>query len=429
MKNLIVGLGKSGRGAALLLLTKKEEVFGYDDRLDSLRKEEEIRQLEKEGLQLCSPDSLGRLSTYDRLVISPGVSLSHPLIQEAKKKGLLIIGELQLGLEHVLGKCLAVTGSNGKTTVTLLTASVLKEKGMKAEALGNVGVCLSGYLAKNPSPEICVVEISSFQLEILQGQFFDAACLINITPDHMDRYPDMQHYAKAKLRLQECLKEGGKLYLPLPLFQEYAPFLQKEKISCFDEREEDGLFQRLKGRSPFNERSNLLSSYHLASHVGSSEKEFAFAYEKFQKPAHRMEFVAEINGISFYNDSKATNVESVLYAVQAIEKPILLIAGGYDKGLEYHAWKSAFRGRVKEVALIGDCREKIARALQGISVKKMESLQEAVEQSYRLAKKGDAVLLSPGCSSYDMFKNYEHRGDEFKRIVHCLEREEKFHES
>ncbi len=425
MKNLIVGLGKSGKGAALLLLAKKEEVFGYDDHPGSLKEDLDLLQMQKEGLHLCEASSLGRLSLYDRIVLSPGVPLSHPLVQEAKKKGVSIIGELQLGLEHVMGTCLAVSGSNGKTTVTLLTASVLKEKGLQAEALGNVGRSLSGYLAKNPLPDFCVVEVSSFQLEMLQGKFFDAACLINITPDHMDRYPHMELYAKAKLRLQQCLKEEGRLYLPEALFQEYASFLKREKTISFDEKKEEALFQRLKGNSPFNERENVLSSYHLCSHVGVTEKEFAFAYEKFQKPPHRMEFVAEINGISFYNDSKATNVESVLYAVQAIEKPILLIAGGYDKGLEYHGWKMAFQDRVKEVILIGDCKEKIAKALNGQRVRKVALFQEAVDLAYRLAKRGDAVLLSPGCSSYDMFKNYEHRGDEFKRIVHRLEKEEK----
>ncbi len=429
MRTLIVGLGKSGRGAALLLLSKGEGAVGYDDQISSLQEDREIAELTHQGLSLCAANELGKLSHYDRMVVSPGIPPSHPLIQEAKRNHLPIIGELQLGLEHLQGKVLGVTGSNGKTTVTLLAASILREKKIKAEALGNVGKSLTGYLAHNPSPEISVVELSSFQLELLQGKFFDAACVINITPDHMDRYRDMLSYAQTKLHLQDCVKEDGKFFLPFSLYSEYASFFREEKPIFFDEEKEEKLFLRLKKNSPFNEKTNLLSAFHLLSHVGVSEEEFATGYERFQKPPHRMEFVAEINGVSFYNDSKATNVESVLYAVGAIEKPILLIAGGYDKGLEYHAWQKAFRGKVKEVILIGACREKIAQALREIPVRRKESLQEAVFEAYRLAKRGDAILLSPGCSSYDMFENYEHRGKVFKETVSCLKKEERVHES
>jgi UDP-N-acetylmuramoylalanine--D-glutamate ligase len=425
MKQLIIGLGKSGRGAADLLLKEGHEVFGVDDHLSSLKENLEILQLQQKGLHLCCNSSNESVSGYDRIILSPGVPYSHPIVVEAKNKGIPLIGELQLGLEHVKGKCLGITGSNGKTTVTLLTTEVLKGNGLQAEALGNVGTSLSGYLATHSCPDYCVVEVSSFQLESLQGKFFDAACLINITPDHLDRYPHLEAYAKAKIRIQECLKEKGVLYLPSSLYQDYASFFKKESLFCFDENAEEALFQRLRGSSKWREKINVLSSFHLSSFVGICEKEFAKVYEKFQKPPHRMEFVAEINGVSFYNDSKATNVESVLYAIQAIEKPILLLAGGYDKGLEYGAWKEAFLGKVKEVVLIGNSADKIALALKGYSVRKKPSLQEAIQEAFHLAKEGDAVLLSPGCSSYDMFKNYEHRGDEFKRIVRSLQREER----
>jgi UDP-N-acetylmuramoylalanine--D-glutamate ligase len=424
MKYLILGFGKSGRGAALFLLKRGAEVFVFDDKLDSLRKDPAVIALEKRGAHFCNSSSVGSIAQYEKLVVSPGFVPSHFLLQEAQKNGLPIIGELELGLEAIQGKCLAITGSNGKTTTTLLCAHILKKNGWHAEALGNVGVSLTSYLAENPCPEVCVVEVSSFQLERMQGQFFDAACLINITPDHMDRYASLELYAAAKIHLQDCLKKNAKLYLPTSVQQKYATLLKAEKISAYDEEKEDNLFRALKGKSKLNEKSNLLAAYHLCATLGITEEKFSQAYEEFQKPPHRMEFVAEINGVSFYNDSKATNVESVLYAINAIESKIILIAGGYDKGLDYHEWKSAFQGKVKTTILIGDCQDKIAEALKGLSLQKVESFRKAIYEAYRRASKGDVVLLSPGCSSYDMFKNYEHRGSSFKAIVHDLQREE-----
>ncbi len=334
--------------------------------------------LKKRGVSVDLLDDSGAgfsdLSLYDLLVLSPGIPPEAAIVLEAKRLGVKMIGEPELGLGALKNRMIGVTGSNGKTTTVMLVAFVLNFYGKNARAIGNVGLPACAY--EGPCDEILVVELSSFQLTVLQGGFFEVACILNITPDHLDWHGSFDEYAKAKWRIKECLKEGGKFIGP-------------------------GL-------------SNEEAALEICGYFGVSKEAFLTASSKFEPPPHRREFVAEIDGVGFYNDSKATTPESVIYAVERINKPIILIAGGLDKGLSFEKWPAAFTGKVKKIILIGSSACKIRQTLVNFAVAEANDLNEAADAAFAAAAKGDCVLLSPGCASFDQFQNYKHRGEVFK---------------
>ncbi|MBN4066875.1 UDP-N-acetylmuramoyl-L-alanine--D-glutamate ligase [Simkania negevensis] len=423
-KVLVVGLGVSGLAAAKLLLDLGAAVVGYDQAPLPAA-------LPPEMTLVAAVDAVD-WNELDCLVTSPGVAPSHPFIVQARARGLEIIGEVELALRHLYNPSIGITGTNGKTTVTMLTAHVLNSCGRPAHAVGNVGDPLSTYVGM-PANDILVVELSSYQLETLTTPAFDAAALLNITPDHLDRYKDMEEYARAKASLQHCMKDSANFFVEevaavawrelfaLPPktfgFSQKADYSFAQESSCRGKNIEYNIPERYKNLREID-RANALASLLLCHTVGVEVEEFWRAYASFVKPPYRLERVAEHNGVAFIDDSKGTNVDAVVKAVESVEGPIVLIAGGVDKGSSYTVWKEAFKGRVKAVCSIGEAAEKIAKELgDDFDVRMMEKMDDAVVQAYLLAQPKGSVLLSPGCSSFDMFRNYAHRGDVFKDLV------------
>jgi UDP-N-acetylmuramoylalanine--D-glutamate ligase len=415
---LIIGFGKSGRSAGKLYLDLGKKVYAVDSKAPVLRQTLEAQELLQKGVELFEDSEKIDFTNIEQVLLSPGVSPSHPLVLEAKKREIEVIGEIELGFRHLKNPAIGITGTNGKTTVTLLTAHILNSCGKKANALGNVGTPLTSF--KGSKEEILVTELSSFQLETMKTKCLDAAVILNITPDHLDRYRSIEEYAQAKLRIKEVLKPSGKLYIGKKLSSKY---FRKNKQEVFDDttllRDHPVLEPLLRGKKLNVNRQNALASYWLCKAFGVSDEKFMKALQTFQAPPHRLEFLGETRGISFYNDSKATNIESVLHAVKTLKGPLILIAGGVDKGAPYTPWKKPFQKKVKRIYAIGLAAKKIKEQLESnFEVILADSLYDASQKAYKNADAKDQILLSPGCASFDSFRNYEHRGDEFRRFVH-----------
>lgn len=365
MKILVLGLGISGRSVVSLLEKEGHQVLGVDD---------------KQG----SPPIA--IEEFDLFVPSPGIPRTHPLYLGALKAGLPIKGEVQIALERISTVCIGVTGTNGKTTTVKMIEHCLNRCGKKALAVGNVGLPLSSFV--ETKEEILVVELSSFQLETLTQKAFSLGFLLNIEEDHLDRYDNFAEYAEAKYQLGNCIKEEGLFYL--------GPGLEM----CHNGIPFDG--------------SSVEAARISARYLGIGEKAFFEALTSFEKPPHRLEFVATVDGISYFNDSKATNVAAVLEALRQMEGKVVLLAGGQDKGLSF-APLLTYKEKLSHVIAFGAARFKIEKAVQNeVEVHLASSLEEAMELAKQKAKKGESILLSPGCASFDAFKNYEERGNRFK---------------
>ncbi|VHO02078.1 UDP-N-acetylmuramoyl-L-alanine--D-glutamate ligase [Candidatus Rhabdochlamydia sp. T3358] len=425
---LILGLGKSGRAAAKLLLLHKKNVCAFDDYLGDL---EEALCLEELGLKRIS--DLGAIcwEEIDQCVISPGVDPKHVIYRTAKNRGIPVVTEVELALPFISEPLIAVTGTNGKTTVALLVEHILSTSGICAKAVGNVGVPLCSYVLDSKKAEVLVVELSSFQLETLDSPVFDQAAILNITPDHLDRYPDMQAYAKAKLRLQNCMKEKGSLFIQEKVVEQFGFLLEKNEYQTLDFYQKDLEYfsSSLYRECAEHERENTLAAWALCKPFGISHTQFKKALTTFCRPSHRLECIASIDGVDYYDDSKGTNIDAVICAVRAMKGKVILIAGGVDKGSSYTAWKRPFSGKVRQILAIGLAAKKIEQELHPfIPVICVDSMQSAVVMAKELAKEKESVLLSPGCASFDMFCDYAHRGKEFQYQVRLL-RDGKSYES
>lgn len=430
---LVLGLGVSGRSAVQFLLKRQALVVGVDSA------QGQISDLCQQGMVFKAEDSEIDLSLFDLLVVSPGISRSHPLYCQALKLGIEVIGEVELACREITQKCLAVTGTNGKTTVTLLTAHVLQQAGIKAKALGNVGVPLTSAVDVLDSEEtdVFVIELSSYQLETLTSRFINAGVILNITPDHLDRYPSMEAYASVKIGMEKNMKETGVLFVEDKCLKDfnslfvnknhpsygYHPdhFLSTDKHDVFQQGVKIlALPEAYQGRR-LHEMENIMASFALCSYLSITPEKFLIGLASFQKPSHRIEFIRTVDGVNYYDDSKGTNIDAVIRAVEGLEGQVILIAGGVDKGFPYTPWIEPFIGKVKSICAIGQSKEKIKVELgKIIPVITFASMNEAVAYAASEAKTGENVLLSPGCSSFDMFKDYVHRGQEFQRIINAL---------
>ena len=411
---LIIGLGVSGKASAELLLSKGFSVTAADRRFDALKNEPRSQELIQRGLNVISDTAEISLSPFSLVVVSPGIVPSHPLLQKAKIAGIELLGEIELALRHLPNRCiLGVTGTNGKTTTVLLTAHILNAFGFKAAAVGNVGAALSGYALSPDKDEILVVELSSFQLETLSLKpWFNAAAILNITPNHLNRHASMEEYREAKLRIGRCLKPGGKIFLSRQVQKDYgaAGVIFDAGLDVCGGA--DGV------RRGAPEGINSAAARALCSFCKVPEKFIDSALKTFRKPPHRIEWVAEIDGIAYYNDSKASNVEAVIHGMALFPGPVILIAGGVDKGSTYAPWIQCFQGKVREIVVFGEAAEKMKRELgKDFLISRVSTLEEAVAAVRLTAVRGDTVLFSPGCSSYDQFANFEERGERFKKIV------------
>lgn len=439
---LVLGLGMSGQSAVRFLLKRGAHVSAVDDDQEKLCADSRIASLKGSGLTIIENASVWSChGPMDLVVASPGISPSHPYYKEALKRGVEVIGEVELGCRAITHRCAAITGTNGKTTVTLLTAHILNYAGKMARALGNVGKPLTQAIDEigesTDTDEIFVVELSSFQLETLRSTFADVGIILNITPDHLDRYRSMEAYAQAKINLGRNIKLSGKLFANHAIMGQFRQLLEKYRPRSYGYAIEADLSTDSKsvwldghiaftvpiplyGR-PSIDLENMLAAYALCKEFGVSEQQFVEGFASFQKPPHRIQFIRNVNGVSYYDDSKGTNIDAVIKAVECMTGDVVLIAGGLDKGAAYTPWAKAFAGKVKLICAIGQAAKKIKNELDSdICIRIFSNLEESVKYAAKHAPTNSNVLLSPGCSSYDMFTDYMHRGREFQRIVQAL---------
>ena len=417
-KVLILGMGKSGISMARFLHQRGALCLAFDDN----------SKLEQYGdfCPIFSKIEDIDFNQLDAVVASPGVSPEHQVYKKALEKSLPIKGEVQLGLEAITNTCIAVTGTNGKSTLTSLISHVLNSSGLKARAVGNIGLPITSIVDKIEPHEVVVVELSSYQIDSLQSICLDLALLLNITPDHLERYGSMENYAKAKLSITNYIKKEGFLFTAKSLANQWRDYLSFKRIKFYD-----GELKRLlkllgKNDSEVGsfQEQNLSAVIAVLRFFNIAIRDIEEGLKSFTGLPHRCEYVETFDGTHFYNDSKATNIESVIKALTSFKKPIHLIMGGDDKNLDYSNLKPYFLDKVKEIYFIGQVKEKMAKVFEKeYSVNLCSSLEEATREAYKKSGTDEIVLLSPGTSSFGMFNSFEHRGDEFKRIVKHLEGE------
>jgi len=415
-KALVIGLGISGRASCQLLLKMGYEVVAVDNK--------EIDGLSSD-VEFYNEDSSIHLPGFHLVIVSPGVSPAHPLYRQAIQQAIPIMGEAQIALSQLSQTTIGITGTNGKTTVTSLVTHCLVSSGYKAVSIGNIGDPISLYALKPNPEEVLVVELSSYQLETMQGRLLDAAVILNITPDHLERYDTMNDYARAKWRIQYCLKNGGPLFVFDEVVEEFGHLDQKKSTIAYSPNQSIAL-KGSKGykKNRNHDQENALAAWLLVKTFGISEEQFLQALSTFKKPAHRIEHIGTIGGVRYYDDSKGTNLDAVIRAVESMKGLVWLIAGGVDKGASYALWKQPFAGKVKKIFAIGQAKRKIAQEVNGFClVEELDSLEQAVRRASQEAGPDDNILLSPGCSSFDMFRDYAHRGEEFQSLVRRLELE------
>ncbi len=441
-KVLVVGLGKSGLAAALFLRRKGAQVTVSDIRsAESLAKE--IPALLEEGINVeAGGHGLLTFRRQDLIVVSPGVPLNTPELVQARNFGRPVIGELELAARFLKGKILAITGSNGKTTTTALTGGILKESGYPTLVAGNIGVPVVGVIDESTDDTWSVLEVSSFQLESTEEFHPKIAVILNITPDHLDRHGTFENYALAKERIFAVQDANDSVVLNAdnPRTAE-AEARSHAPVYWFSARHEvsrgawaqngNVVYRAAQGAAietvmPLSKISlkgehnveNVLAAVCAARLAGVSSTVIARAIEQFHAVEHRLEFVATINDVDFYNDSKATNVDATAKAVASFPGGIHLILGGKDKGSDYTTLAPLLRERVRAVYTIGAAAAKIESHLRGVvPIHACTTLANAVIAAARAARPDEVVLLAPACSSFDQFENYEERGRVFKQLV------------
>jgi UDP-N-acetylmuramoylalanine-D-glutamate ligase len=382
-KVAIIGMGKSGLSAAALLKKRGYEIVCFD---------------QKSGGDILPDDQPYDFSNFEFAVLSPGVPHTNLLVQLLERSGIEIISEIELAFRSIKNRTvIGITGTNGKTSVTQMITHSLNFLGIKAHAVGNVGRPLTDALEED---SVLVVELSSFQLERTSTPALDVAVLLRVVPDHLDRYATFVDYAEAKKRIASLIKPEALLVAHSQTLKIFPELVAGKTI----------------GRSDSSENEQAVIA--ALSHFGKTALQVKEALATFKAPPHRMEWIKEVNGVNFYNDSKATNVDSVLYALKSMRGPIYLIAGGKHKGSPYTPWRPFLKEKVEKVYLIGESARQMAEELHGsVSLHVSEYLEKAIKQAMSDAKPGSVILLSPGCSSYDQFKNYEERGNRFKQLV------------
>lgn len=428
-KVIILGGGESGVGAAILAKKRKYDVFVSDFGKIS---EKYKQTLDKNKIPFEEEGHKFDIRKIEFVIKSPGVPTTAPIVKLLKSNGVKIISEIEFGYLHYHGKVYAVTGSNGKTTTSGLFFHILREAGYDVAIGGNYGYSFARIVAEQ-SPEHVVLELSSFQLDDIETFSPNIAILLNISADHLDRYNyDIEKYALAKYRITERQSEkdhfiyNGMDDLTLkmlgiePTVARKHVILQTDFINGISSMEDNHIFEiSIKGRhNLFNARCVV----EAARILGVSENDIARGLKTFVNEPHRIEEVATIDGVLYINDSKATNVDAVYYALDAMEKPIIWIVGGVDKGNDYSQIADLVRSKVKRMVCVGKDNKGFTDFFDhyGFSIDQYESMEEGVKQAYRVADEGDVVLLSPACASFDLFNNYMHRGELFKEAVRKL---------
>jgi len=435
---LVVGLARTGIAVALFCSAYGAHVTAIDDRTsDQLA---DLTRLIEEGVVL----SLGghhpeAFTDQDLIVISPGVPANLPELQLARAAGTPVWSEIELAFRFFHGKLIAITGSNGKTTTTALVGHILESAGIPTLVGGNIGTPLLARAEYSTDSTVTVAEVSSFQLETIDKFRPEIAVLLNLTPDHLDRHETFDQYAAAKLRIFENQTDSDAAILNADDLEvaKRAParpkiywfsrtkrvasgaFVRDGQIILRDDGREEPVMRReeipLRGE---HNVENVMAGCLAARLAGAEPDAIANGVRTFPGVEHRIEFAGNVRGVSFYNDSKATNVDATLKAIAAFDSPLLLILGGRDKGAPYTPLIEPLRNRARAVLLVGEATDKIASELGGeVPLKIAGTLDRAVPLAFECARPGDVVLLAPACSSYDQFENYEYRGRAFKQLV------------
>jgi len=441
---LVVGLGKSGLAAARFLKTLGARVTVSDARPATLIAE--LSELLDQGFMVeAGSHGLLTFRRQDLIVVSPGVPMSTPELKQVRAMGAHIIGELELGFEYLKGEVVAVTGSNGKTTTTSLIGEILKAAGRATLVGGNIGRPVTAMVEESTAESWSVLEVSSFQLETVEMFRPRIALVLNITPDHLDRHGTFEVYAGLKARITEF--QTAEDFLVLNGEDKETQMIAaktKAQVYWFSGRRpmkqgafvhgESILFVPREGAKPepvmpvaeislagAHNVENVLAAVCAAKLAGVESETIRAAVRDFKAVEHRLEFVREVGGVRYYNDSKATNVDATMKAVEAFAGGIHLILGGKDKGSDYRVLEPLLRERVKTVITIGSAAEKIEHQLDGVvKIERAETLQRAAAYAHEVAAAGDTVLLAPACASFDQFENYEQRGRVFKELVQAL---------
>lgn len=439
---VILGAGESGVGTAILALKEGWKVFVSDFGKIKPEFEAELNEL---GVEFESgKHTEAKILNADLVVKSPGISPKVAIVQAIVKKGIPVISEIEFGGYYLKSKTICITGSNGKTTTTMLTHHILKKAGFNVALAGNIGKSFAKQIA-NDDIDWFVLELSSFQLDDMYTFKADIAILLNITPDHLDRYEyEMQNYVNSKFRILQnmgkadyfiynaddaCIvgelkkrKTEAKL-LPFSLKKapEVGGFADEENLTIHIKNTFTMSIHDLALKGKHNAQNSLASG--LAARVLDIRKDIVReSFADFVNVEHRLEFVAKVNGIEFINDSKATNVNSTWFALESMDKPTVWIVGGVDKGNDYTELEALVSEKVKAIICLGKDNSKIKEAFEGRieTIVEAASAMEAVAYAYQLARKEETVLLSPACASFDLFENYEDRGNQFKAAVRAL---------
>jgi len=442
-KILIIGLGKSGVGAISPLINNGAILSVYDKK--------NIEDVDKEVIELFTRNNIEtflgyepkNMKIFDLLIISPGVPLDLKFISEARDLGIEIIGELELAYQFSKGKFVAITGTNGKTTTTTLVGEIFKRSGRKTQVVGNIGTPVIDKAIESDAETWFITETSSFQLETITSFHPVVSVLLNITPDHMDRHKTMEGYGSAKARIFENQNEND--YFIVNYDDEFAfsygklskakvvPFSRKVKLEfgCYviDENivianEKGEIVEICKVKDlkipGLHNLENALAAVATAYFAGVDTKSIGESLRTFEGVEHRLEFVREYQKVRYVNDSKGTNPDASIKAIEAIDGNIILIAGGYDKGSTFEKFIGSFNGKVKKMILLGKTAPLIKQTAEEMGFAEIQiakNMDQCVEFAFQSAVPGDTVLLSPACASWDMYKCFEDRGEHFKNCV------------
>ncbi len=440
-KVAVIGAARSGIAAARLL--KKYGAVPFVSDASTTLNETAECLLNEAGIPFETGGHSSKVFEVDIMVVSPGVPFDSPVQTQAREKNIPVFGELEVGSWLCQAPIIGVTGSNGKSTVTSLIGAMLRDAGIPSIVAGNIGDSFTDHVESVGESGAAVVEISSFQLETIDSFHPHVGVYLNLTPDHLDRHGTLENYGSVKARLFE--NQSSSDYAILNGLDENVQAIAdkvKSRVISFGRcipntpclYEDEGVIYyhdqvQLQEVIPVQEMSligthnvlNAMAATAAAIVMGIDLESIRNTLRTFQSLPHRLEFVREVNGVRFYNDSKATNVDSVKYALESYTDPVLLIAGGRDKNSDFSLLHGQIQKHVKAAVVIGEASEKMAEVWKDdTSIVKADSLRDAVTVAYQRAQKGDVVLLSPACASFDMFLNFEDRGNTYKTIVKSL---------
>ena len=427
----VLGLGRSGEAAARLLLDSGARVTVLDSGDPDPRRESAGMLSSRGARVVLGNDALRCVQDFDFAVLSPGIDPVVPLARRPVEAGIPLLGEIELAFRSCRCPVVAITGTNGKTTTTGLTAALLTGAGLRTEACGNIGLPFSAVAARSGELDAVVVEISSFQLETVETFRPRVAVWTNFSANHLDRYPDLASYRAAKLRIfdRQTADDFAVVNARLQL-----PELRAQRVTFTAAPAANADFNCVNGvirhrshalldlsatrlRGPHN-AENLMAALGAGWCLGADLTKMSCAACDYSPPPHRCEFVAEVGGVAWINDSKSTNLDALSQALRGQTGGVVLIAGGKNKGFDFAPLAELVGERVHQAILIGEMRDSIARDWTAVRCQKADSLEAAVSAAAACARPGDTVLFSPGTSSFDMFRSYEERGELFKKFVH-----------